>query len=297
VEKRRRLGRGLEDISHYFISPQQTIDQKNEDSTCLRKDEVTKCQALSIVDILDPHRSAHLTSRIGVDLCKNGIRTLIIDADTRFPSVAFMLGLSIPGYSLTHYSQDQYQPTDMVYTGPFGLKLLAPRLSTQDVYKMKMSDVSLIFTALGAIEREIDIVILRQHESTFQPLIEEAVFIIPAFQTGMIRVYREVKSFVSGADGKKIGILIADAADEVSAIEAYEKIYRCIEMSCGIKPYSCGYLSDMATFSVSNIVGHISEIALGNRGIGKERRLFFERLRYLIGIDNLTTKEMASLQG
>jgi len=297
VEKRRRLGRGLEDISHYFISPQQTIDPKNENSTCLRKDEVNKCQTLSIVDMLDPNRSAHLTSRIGVELCKKGIRTLIVDADTRFPSVAFMLGLSIPGYSLTHYSQDQYQPTDMVYTGPFGLKLLAPRLSTQDVYKMKMSDVSLIFAALGAIEREIDIVILRQHESTFQPLIEEAVFIIPAFQTGMIRVYREVKSFVSGADGKKIGILIADAADEVSAIEAYEKISKCIEMSCGIKPYSCGYLSDMATFSVSNIVGHISEIALGNRGIGKERRLFFERLRYLIGIDNLTTKEMASLQG
>ncbi len=296
MEKRRRLGRGLEDISHYFISPQQTIDQKKEDFTCQRKDEAIRCQALSIVDMLEPHRSAHLTSRIGAELCKNGIRTLIIDTDSRFPSVAFMLGLSIPGYSFTHYLQDQYQPMDMVYTGPFGLKLLAPRLSMQDVCNMKMSDVSLIFAALGAAERETDIVILRQYESRLQPLIEEAVFIIPAFHTGMIRVYREVKSFIAGTDGKKIGILISDAVDEVSAREVYEKISKCMEMSCGIRPYFCGHLSDMTTFSVSKIVGHISEIALGNRGMGKGRRLFFERLRYLIGNDNLTTKEMASLQ-
>jgi len=297
VEKRRRLGRGLEDISHYFISPQQTIDQKKEDFTCLRKDEATRCQALSIVDMLEPHRSAHLTSRIGAELCKNGIRTLIIDADSRFPSVAFVLGLSIPGYSFTHYLQDQYQPMDMVYTGPFGLKLLAPRFSMQDVYKMKVSDVALMFAAFEAIERETDIVILRQHENRLQPLIEEAVFIIPAFYTGMIRVYREVKSFVSGADGKRIGIVIADAVDELSAREVYGKISKCMEMSCGIRPYFCGYLSDMATFSVSKIVGHISEIALGNRGIGKGRKLFFERLRYLIENDKLTAKEMASLQG
>jgi len=296
VEKRRRLGRGLEDISHYFISPQQTIDQKKEDLTCQRKDEAIRCQALSIVDMLEPHRSAQLISRIGVELCKKGFRTLIIDSDTRFPSVAFVLGLSIPGYSFTHYSQDQYQPTDMVYTGPFELKLLAPRLSIHDVCKIKMPDVSLIFTALEAIERETDIVILRQHESRLQPLIDEAVFIIPAFQTGMIRVYREVKSFVAGTAGKKIGILVSDAVDEVSAREVYGKISKCMEISCGIRPYFCGYLSDRTTFSVSKIVGHISEIALDNRRMGKGRRLFFERLRYLIGNDNLTTKEMASLQ-
>lgn len=298
MEKRKRLGRGLEDISHYFISPQQTTDQKQEDSTCVRMDETTRCQAFSIVDVLDPHRSAHLISRIGVELSKNGIRTLIVDADTRFPGVSFMLGLSIPGYSLAHYFHDQYRPTDMVYTGPFGLKLLAPRINVQDVSNMKISDVSSLFAALEAIERETDIVILRENASGLQPLIEEAVFIIPAFQTGMIRGYREVKSFVAGADGKKAGILVTDAADEASAREVYEKICKCIEMFCAMKPYSCGYLSNMATFSVSDIVGRISRMALGNKKIGKEkRRLFFERMRYLTEMDTLTTREMKSLQG
>lgn len=298
MEKRRRLGRGLEDISHYFISPQQTIEQKEEDSTCLQKDEATRRQAFSIVDVLDPRRSAHLTSRVGVELCKNGLRALIIDADTRFPSVAFMLGLSIPGYSLAHYSQDEYRPTDMVYTGPFGLKLLAPRLTIQEVSRMKMPDMSLMFDALEAMERETDIVILRHYDSGFLPFIEEAVFIVPAFQTGMIRGYREIKSFMAGAEEKKAGILVTDAADESSAREVYEKICKCIEMFCAMKPYSCGYLSQMATFSVSNIVGRVSQMALGNKKIGKEkRRLFFERLRYLTEMDTLSTREMKSLQG
>lgn len=291
MERRRRLGRGLEDISHYFISP----DQKKGDSPSVIVKGETRCQAVSIVDLFDPHREALLTSRIGVELCKKGIRTLVIDTDTRFPSIAFMLGLSIPGYSFKHYLQDQYQPSDMLYTGPFGLKLLAPRLNIRDT--VEMSYMSLMLDTLVSIEREIDIVIVRQYEDKFQPLIEEAIFIIPASYTGMIRAYREIKSFIAGVERKEIGIVVTKAMDELVVMKAYERLYGCIEMFCGIKPYLCGFLSDVATFSISNIVSHISGILHNNNKEEKERRLFFERLRYLIGVDNLTSEEIANLIG
>lgn len=293
MQKRRRLGRGLEDISHYFISQ----DRKKGDSTSLIEDEddEIRYQVVSIVDLFEPRRSALFTSRIGIELCNHGIRTLVIDTDTRFPSIALMLGLSIPGYLFRHYFQEQYYPADIIYTGSSGLKLLAPRLSIKEICKMKTPDIVLMLKALISIEKEIDIVILRQNEDNLQSLIEEAVFIIPAFCTSMIRVYREVKSFVAGAERKRIGIVITDAADELAAVKAYEKISRCIEMSCGVKPYFCGYLSDISTFSTSSIIGHISKVAIENRETVKGRRLFFDRLRSLVGVDSLTDEEIANL--
>lgn len=298
MERRKRLGRGLEDISHYFISPDTKNDQKKDDFTSQIVEAAPRCQAVSIVDLFDPKRGALLTARIGVTLCKDGIRTLMIDADTRFPSIAFMLGLSIPGYSFRHYLKDQYQPSDVIYTGPFGLKILAPRLNIKDISEMKMPNISLMLETLKSVEKEIDITILRQYEGKLQMLIEEAIFIIPASHTAMIRVYREIKSFIASGGKKGIGIIITDTMDELIAMKAYERIRKCIEMSCGTKPYFCGCLSDVAPSSISSIVSHLSEIGLKTRGGAKGGRLFFERLQYLIGVaNNITGEEMANLLG
>lgn len=291
MERKRRLGRGLEDISYYFISKEQEEDT----SKYLISNVERKCQVVSFVDLFDSRRGALLTSRIGVELCKNGIRTLIIDSDVRFPGIAFVLGISMPGYSFEHFLQDQYQASDIIYNGPFGLKLLAPRFCIKDINKLKMSDVSLMLETIISVEKEIDIIIQRQYEGKFQPFIEDAVFIIPAFDTGMIRAYREIKSFIAGAERKRIGVVISDAADEINATKAYERINRCVAMYCGIKPYFCGYLPDTATFPLSNIVGHISEVAHTNQGVEKKSRLFFERVKYLIESDNLTGEEIENL--
>ncbi len=295
MQKRRRLGRGLEDISHYFISPNPSDDQQKWDPASLTVDDEISGHAVSVIDLFDPHRGALFTSRIAIELSKNDIKTLVVDGDVRFPGIAFTLGFSIPGYSFKHYFQDQYLPSDIIYTGPFGLKLLAPRFHIKDVHKMKMPEVSLMLETLISIEKEIDIVILRQQENGLQPLIDEAIFLIPASHTSMIRVYREVKSFIAGGEGKRIGIVITDVTDESSAIGAYDKIYRCIERYCGIRPYFCGHVSEMATFSISNIVASLSEKALNNRKVTNGGRLFFDRLRYQIGVDNLTDEEVANL--
>lgn len=295
MEKRRRLGRGLEDISHYFISQDISQDQKKEEYTSQRADTGTRCEAISIVDLFDPRRGALLTSRIGAGLCRNGIRTLLIDTDISFPGIAFVLGLSVPGYSLRHYSKNQYQAADIVCTGPFGLKILAPRFCGEDIYRIKEPEISLMFETLISVERETDIVILRQYEKRLKPFIEEAIFITPAQSTGMIRVYREIKSFIAGMDRKRIGIVITDALNEYAAMDAYEKISRCIEMSGGIKTYFHGYLADNAAFSPERIISHISEVALNNRKKTKDRMLLFERLRYQTGAGSLSVDEVANL--
>ena len=293
MEKRRRLGRGLEDISHYFISPHQKEDAYASAAT----DVETKSHVVSVVDLFNPYRGALFTSRIGIELSKKGIRTLVIDADTHFPGVAFMMGLSTPGYSFKHYIQEQYKPSDMIYSGPFGLKLLAPRLDINDINKLKVSDLSLMLETLISVEKDIDIIIQRQCRIKFQPFVENSIFIIPVSNTDMVRAYREVKSFIAGGGRKDVGIVITDTGNEVTALKAFEKVYSCINVYCGVKPYFAGYLSDMDSFSISGIVSHISELAVNSRDRIKWKRLFFDSLRYLTGADNITSVEMANLLG
>ena len=298
MQKPKRLGKGLEDISHYFISH----NKRGEEPSTLRADSLIQYSAISIVDIFDPYRGAILATKLSVELCKNGIKVLLIDADIRFPGIAFMLGISIPGYSFRHYFQDQYQPSDIIYTGPYGIRLLAPHLKINDTYSMKVSDLSLMFEILVSAEKEIDIIIIRQFENILQPIIDEAIFVVPAQSTGMVRTYRVIKTFARGGDGKKVGIIITGAEDEPAAARAYEKISNCTENSSGIRPFFCGNLSDvnkealsLKPSCLSNIMAHISEISLHNREKGREKRLFFERLQYLMGGDRLTAEEGNSL--
>lgn len=305
--KRKRLGKGLEDISHYFISPDPTDPsdpkkgRKEEDSNVQTVEGETRCQSVSIVDLFDPQRGALLTSRIGIELCKNGIRPLLIDADLRFPGIAFMLGLSIPGFSFIHYSQEKYKPSDFISTGPSGLKLLAPRLNIKDLSKMRMSHISQMFEALISVEGEIDVIILRQNKERITPLIEKAIFIIPALQTSMIRAYREIKAFISGGGKREAGIVITGVMDELTARNIYEKIAGCMELCYGMRPHFYGYLADVASSpsshhpSISSLVSNICSIGPITAGGFRKGGSFFEGLRCLIGEDNLTGEEIASL--
>ncbi len=288
MEKRRRLGRGLEDISHYFISP----EPDKETSPYPAAGGKPACRVISIVDLFDPYRGALLTSRIGLELCKRGVRTFLLDGDNRFPSIAFMFGLSFPGYSFRHYLSD-----DMIYTGPFGIKILAPRFSLRDISREEIMDVSLMFESLISLERETDIILLKQYEDKIRLYIEGAIFLVPAIPASTVMAYRKMKSFIAGLDGKGIGIIITDAVNETVAVKAFDRICRCLERYCGVKPCFFGYLSETSTYSISSIVSHISRTRLNDHTVTSVGRPFFEKLRYLIGEDSLTGEEMASLLG
>jgi len=300
MKKPKRLGRGLEDISHYFVSQHQTGIKEHP----VLHETVARNQykSVSFVDIADPQRGAGLCAEVGIGLSRNGIRVLLIDADVRFPGISFMLGLSLPGFSLEHYYQDRYEPSDIVCTGPYGVKLLAPHLSVNDVSSKSQTKKSLMFDTLKSIETETDLVIIRQFEDYINPIIDEALFVVPALTASLISSYREIKRFMTADDRKKAGVLVSGGGNEHTAIEVYEKICRCTEISSGTRPHFLGNLdpgessgSLFDSSSVENIVSHLSEIASQNRAIEGRKSLFFDRLRNLACGDEISPMEMGYL--
>src|SRR3972149_5382349 len=171
MKKNKRLGRGLEDISHYFVSQNQTVATAHP----VVNEELIQnhYKSVSIVDITDPQRGADLCAKVGIWLAQNGIKVLLVDADSRFPGISFMLGMSLPGFSLEHYYQEIYEPSDLVCTGPYGVKLLAPHLPLVRVSVKSNSKKSLMLDVLKLIETETDIVIIRQFEDYINPVIDE----------------------------------------------------------------------------------------------------------------------------
>ena len=213
-----------------------------------------------------------------------------------------MLGLSLPGFSLEHYYQDRYEPSDIVCTGPYGVKLLAPHLSVNDVSSKSQTKKSLMFDTLKSIESETDLVIIRQFEDYINPIIDEALFVVPALTASLISSYREIKRFMSADDRKKAGVLISGGGNEHTAVEVYEKICMCTEMSSGTRPHFLGNLdpgesggSLFDSSSVENIVSYLSEIASQNRAIEGRKSLFFDRLRNLACGDEISPMEMEYL--
>ncbi|HZX47891.1 MAG TPA: hypothetical protein VFF47_01585, partial [Nitrospirota bacterium] len=293
MKKPKRLGRGLEDISHYFVSQNQS--SINEQPALHEPFAQNQYKSVSIVDITDPQRGASLCAEVGIGLTQNGIRVLLIDADVRFPGISFMLGLSLPGFSLEHYYQDTYEPSDIVCIGPYGVKLLAPHLSINDVSSKSQTKKSLMLDTLKSIETETDIVIIRQFEDYMNPFIDESLFVVPALTASLISSYRVIKRFITADDRKKAGVLVSGTWKEHTAIEIYEKICRCSEMFYGTRPHFLGNLyseeagdSAFDSSSLENIVSHLTEIASQNRAIEGRKNLFFDRLRNLACGDEIS---------
>ncbi|MCC6543112.1 MAG: hypothetical protein IT392_01250 [Nitrospirae bacterium] len=300
MKKQKRLGRGLEDISHYFVSQNQT--DANELSLLHEPLTQNKYKSVSIVDIADPQRGASLCAEVGAALSQNGVRVLLIDADVRFPGISFMLGLSLPGVSLEHYYQDRYEPSDLVCIGPYGVRLLAPHLSVDDIKSSSQTQKYLMLDTLKSIEAETDIIIIRQFEDYINPIIDEALFVVPADTASIINSYREIKKFMTTDDRKKAGILVSRGGEEQTAVEVYEKICRCSEISFASQPYLLGDLfaeesggSLLETSSVKKIVSHFTQVASQNSAIEGRKILFFDRLRNLACGDGISPIEMEYL--
>lgn len=297
MKKTKRLGRGLEDISHYFVSQHKAI-AKEPAPHCELQDQ-GQYKSVSIVDTDDPRRGAALCANVGIELSQKGIRVLLIDADSRFPGISFMLGLSLHGFSIEHYYQERYAPSDIVYTGPYGVRLLAPHLSFDDSIPRAHAKLSLMLETLKSIEQETDIVIVRQFEDHINPVIDDALFVVPVLTAPLIDSYREIRKFMAADDRKKAGVLVYGAGGECAAVELYEKISRCAEMSYGSRPY---YIGDLAagedggleydTSSLAKVVSYLAGIALKNREIKGRKRLFFERFRNLACSNEVTQAEM-----
>ncbi|HEY4619934.1 MAG TPA: hypothetical protein VIH39_03645 [Nitrospirota bacterium] len=312
MKKNKRLGRGLEDISHYFVSQNQTVATAHP----VVNEELIQnhYKSVSIVDITDPQRGADLCAKVGIWLAQNGIRVLLVDADSRFPGISFMLGMSLPGFSLEHYYQEIYEPSDLVCTGPYGVKLLAPHLTIESVSPESRAEMSLILDTLKSIEQETDVVIIRQFEDYINPITDEALFVVSASDTSLMDSYKALKKFALSDDRKMIGIVMAEERDEENAAVVFDKICNCTEMSYGIKPYFLGNLT-IPPFSngensfpplekggkggfetgFTGIVSRLTEISLHNRKLSGRKRLFFERFGLLLNRDCVTPQEMKYL--
>lgn len=300
MKKTKRLGRGLEDISHYFVSQNQA--NTSEPPILYESSAQSQYKAVSIVDITDPRRGAGLCANLGIELSQKGINVLLVDADSRFPGISFMLGLSLHGFSMDHYYQERYEPSDIVYTGPYGVKLLAPHLTMDGVSPESQTKMLRMLEILKSIEQTTDIVIIRQFEEYINPIVDEALFVVPALSASLISSYRAIKKFMTADDRKKAGVLVSGGGKEHAAVEIYEKIRRCSEVSYGSRPHYLGGLSAgedgdsvFDPSSVANIVSHLTGIALENREIKGRKRLFFERFRNLACSDEVTPMEMEYL--
>lgn len=201
MEKKKRLGKGLKDISHYFISSDRNKELKEEQSEYQTHKASSACHVVSITDPVNPEREVSLTIRMCHALCENGLRTLAVDGHSRFPGILFTLGYSTPGYLFSHFLKDCYKPDDLIYRDSSGLNILAPRLIIDDMHKLAAKDISLMLDTLSAIEVNTDIIVLRGYDEIISPLIEDSIYIIGAGHDSIVSSI--VSSLISRTTARK----------------------------------------------------------------------------------------------
>ncbi|MBI4715506.1 MAG: hypothetical protein HY760_06185 [Nitrospirae bacterium] len=222
MKTQKRLGKGLREISHCFITPASDGGKSPPEAR-----GGTGCRVILILDDLHPVYSAAL----GLSLALNGTSrnhdVLLLDGVGRFPRLSSVLGVSTPGIALSHFQGPEYPSEDWVAHLTPQLRIFLPLFRLQEIQRMKDSQKSAFLRILRGDEARSRMVILRlppgEEVRTLGRLPGEIIVLVPEDPAALVRTYHRIKEAVSALGPATVGTVVAGSENPVEAHRTFRK--------------------------------------------------------------------------
>lgn len=218
----KKLGRGLEDISHFFIdTASSAVDIARDDA----KKTVPPASITRFLYILSSkERILHntfLTCNLAVTLSRLGMRIAIVDANPGLPCHKFFLGEEANGKIC---GQDSGSITS---DGPLGIKLIPFTKEILESFSKNPAKIS------QSIDRDLDLILLCvSDDGSIIPGINEIdmefLLIVPAKTKEIIHAYQMAKTIFHKNKNAQLGLVIEGADEEFKADAIFAKMAEMI---------------------------------------------------------------------
>ncbi|MDD5745685.1 MAG: hypothetical protein PHO30_00330 [Candidatus Omnitrophica bacterium] len=297
MNKVKKLGKGLEDISYLFLSSEQENDASRFSSSqpVTRDPAVPSLPTKSVCLIGNSAdmRDAFLIINLSLALARLGMRIAVVDMDEGFPCINFFLGKNneAPGLG---------DSNELIRKGPLGVQLAG--LDRNMLKRLSDSrEKSRMLEQLEAIEANTDLIIvsisqdnLRRMEPVLRDVIREFLVIVPPQKEPMLDSYRAIKRIFSHNPLAKIGVIITDIAHMYEVEAVYTTMAGAVRKFLDKELYKYGFLfsvkqemdakANIASFYDADLTACISNIAqivvlrLNPGESGTSAGLFFRKI-------------------
>jgi len=212
MEPKKRLGKGLEDISHLFLSPAQPPQQKSA-LTENRPEPIARGSLPRVIGVISGTPdipTIFWTGHLALALARDGKKVLVVDVGTDKDELASVLQPVAIQPSLGDLLD---QPEKAVTVdGPLGLRVLAFQMQREELRRFKQEEREILFQILRKEEQQADALLLNisfdwtdLDALSYLKCLHEAVLVVST--RDLLGAYRILKVLVHVQPGLRVGLV------------------------------------------------------------------------------------------
>jgi flagellar biosynthesis protein FlhG len=251
IQKEKTLNKGLEEISHFFLSnvaaeaKKKSLDYDPFEETISPK---KKKRILSLISTCSNLPTSFFTCNLGLDLAHSGKEVLIVDIEKRQPNVESIFGLK----PVVHGLSDILYPSEnkIFRNVELHLRVLDLRLDLNSLPSPERERDKKLVELLGREESMAEWVLINLPRSNSMILqntewvsrINEVVIFMDSQPQNLIETYSIIKALTAVKPNLIFYGAVCEVSTALEAKETYNRILGGMEKFIGKSLRSIGYL-------------------------------------------------------
>jgi hypothetical protein len=232
--KTKKLGKGLEEISHVFISSaeREIVQEEKKPATA---QNLSKKICFVGIDFSN-NNNLELLKQLSFILAQQGIYLTILDMDNEYPLLNSFR---------SENGSKAHKTTDLITETHERIYLIALNHIVENMQNPKM------VSSLTELEGKMDLILITCSNNAFSKIlklpekaVDEYILCVPPMKNRMLDAYRSIKTILMKKPAARIGILITEA-NRISEPDAvFGKLREVVAKFLNKEIYKYGYLFD-----------------------------------------------------
>lgn len=186
-------------------------------------------RAISITSGKGGVGKTNIVANLAVASASRGKKVLIIDCDLGLSNIDVIMGLN-PPYNLIHALNGEMKLTDVLVTGPGGVRVLPAPFGLQDITALTREQKLNLLTILEHMDEEFDLIFLdtgagiSSNVMFFNMVANHIVVIMTPDPTSMTDAYALIKVMNTQYDEQHFHLLVNNVRSDADGLAFYRKL-------------------------------------------------------------------------
>ncbi|MDX1779144.1 MAG: hypothetical protein R3339_09715, partial [Thermodesulfobacteriota bacterium] len=253
MKQKKKMGRGLEDFSHLFLSsPSQKSESGEEglrDTAGSEKSVPSPARTLCITSDKSVLEKTSVAVQLALEISGQGKNIVLFDADFCLPRLRMPPNLSYHQNSLMNllYSNGNRTSASVEHRGITLIRVDAD-ISTHRI--LSPGERGILQSTFYALEENADVIVvvaspeMKNLMGTFLNVINEVMVIVPQPVVQMINAYAVIKTIYGLQNTARVGVLTSRITSPSQAESVFNKMQQVTDKFLHKSLYNYGYLSE-----------------------------------------------------
>lgn len=191
--------------------------------------------------------TTNVVANLAFALTMLGKKVLILDANVSLANIDILMGLT-PEYNLHHVLRGEKKVSEVIVTGPGGMKIIPASLGVQELTNLTTEQRLLLLSELAPLSKEVDILLIDTGAGIsanviyFNLAAQESLVITTPEPTSVTDSYALMKILSVGYAKNHFKLLINSVKDANEAKEVYQSLSSITEKFLSLSLDYWGYI-------------------------------------------------------